>query len=438
MNDPNPNPLDPRPVRDDPEELCESPAASRREFFDRSKQALAALALSSPMWLPKRSQAVTAGGNGDIMVYIFLRGGMDGMSLVVPYGDPDYYNLRPTLSLPPPGSGTSGDAIDLDGYFGLSPIAAKLLTPYNDGALAFIPAAGSTNDTRSHFDAMKYMEFGNPDQNTLSDRSGYLGRYMAAKGGAANLRGMSVEYTLPYALYESPGTIPVPDPANFPFPGNANTLDLRRSKIENMYGATSDPLKTAGESGLATIDLLDTIDFENYQTSNGAEYGESFIGQRLRKVAAMVKASVGVETYSLDVNGWDTHDTQGNLSGTYADLMGGLSEALEAFYLDMQSYLDGITLCVITEFGRTASENGSSGTDHGRASTTMVMGGNVQGGQIHGTWPTLAPPQLDLGDLAVTTDYRDVMWEILSKRMGATDLASVFPNHTFMDPHIIS
>jgi len=432
----------PFPFSPDPEcRLCESKSSFRREFLDRSRRAMGALALlGSPLFLTRRAAAAKPSGSGsDTLVYVFLRGGMDGLSFVAPYGDPDYYVLRPTLSLPPPGSGGNGALTDLDGFFGLTPVASPLLTPWTDGALAFVQAAGSTNDSRSHFDAMKFMEFGDPDSGISSKQKGWLSRYLEGVGGGGEtLRGMAVDYTLPYALFEAPETIPVWDPTNFPFPGDQNTAALRRQKIENMYDIASDPLYTAGRSGLAAIDMLDLIDFENYSEENGADYGESTIGKNLRSIAAMIKADAGIETFSVDVDGWDTLDTQGNLDGTFAGLMNGLATGMEAFYLDMQARLDSVTLVVVTEFGRTGSENGSSGTDHGRASCMMVMGGNVNGGQVVHNWPGLAQDKLDLGDLAVTIDYRDVMWEILSKRMGGGALDSVFPGHTFSDHNILS
>ena len=423
------------PPRSSDGPLCESDAASRREFLSRSKLAMAALAMGLPAVLQRKASAAAGSSGGDTLVYIFLRGGMDGLSLLAPYTETEYYNLRPVLALPPPGSGKPGEVIDIDGFFGLNPAAVPLLTPYYDGKLAFVHASGSTNKTRSHFDAMKFLEFGIPDHDLLDERVGFLARHLESKGGNSAVRGVAVDYTLPYAFFGAPKTLPARDPANFQLPGSPGTLEWRREALDAMYQVAQEPLKTAGKGALDAIDLLELVDFENYVPEFGAQYVDDDFGRRLRNTAAVLKADLGIEVLSLDIDGWDHHNAQGPVIGIYADMISSLATNLEAFYKDLTNVLGRVTIAVVTEFGRTAAENVSTGTDHGRASVITLMGGNVNGGKIYHNWPGMTDNDLDEGDLAVTVDYRDILGEILVERMGTPDLDAVFPGHVpnFLD-----
>lgn len=406
---------------------------SRRGFLGVSRLAAAA-ALTAPAWLPRIVLARDYGSR-DALVVVFLRGAIDGLSAIVPYGDVNYYSptLRPSLVVPPPGD--AGGATDLDGFFGLSPAMAPLLTAYESGQLAIVHATGSPDPSRSHFDAFKIMEYGTPLQ-PLTLTTGWLGRHILSVPplGDGLLRAVAVSNLVPKTLAGAPATVPVPDPANYGFPGVPFTAEARREALVSSYASAQEPLASASVSTLDTIDLLATIDFENYKPSGGAAYQpNSPFHNALKSTAALLKADIGVEAITIDKGGWDTHSAQGNLSGQMFNLMDDLSSGLAAFHLDIQSKMGEMTLVLMSEFGRRADQNGSAGTDHGHGSIMMAMGGNISGGQVLATdWttenPLLHPDLLHQGDsLSVTIDYRDVISEVLERRVGNTDLATVFP-----------
>lgn len=407
-------------------------ALSRRSFLARSGLMTAA-GISSPAWLPKVALGRPGGGGPrDVMVHVFLRGGTDGLSFVVPYGDANLYTARPNLAVQPPGP--PDGAIDLDGFFGLNPNAQPLMSAYGAGHLAFVHAAGSTDPTRSHFDAMKAMEGGVPGQPLTNVKTGWLGRHLADTDpvGTGLLRGIALEDLMPLHLTGADGTLPVSDPGNFDFPGRPSTAAERRQAAETMYLTAEEPLAGAALSTFATIDLLAAIDFAGYASSGAIPYPNSQFGQQLRAAAALVKAGIDLEAVGIDYGGWDHHAVQGPIVGIMATLLSDLTGSLEAFYLDMvaDAYIDGIVVLLMSEFGRRVAENVSLGTDHGHGNAMLAIGGHIAGGQIFGSWPGLAPAQLDDGDLQITTDYRDVVSEILVNRMGNADVGNVFPGHT--------
>jgi uncharacterized protein (DUF1501 family) len=225
--------------------------------------------------------------------------------------------------------------------------------------------------------------------------------------------------------------LPIADFANFAFPGNPATVVARVQKLTSMYAATPAPVGPAALNTFDAIDLMATIDFAGYAPSNGAQYPNTQLGSRLREIAALIKADIGVETINVDFHSWDLHAQLGPLDGNMAIMLDELSRSLEAFYLDMGSGIDGVSLVCLSEFGRRVEENSSLGLDHGHGAVMILMGGHMQGGQVFADWPGLAPAQLDQGDLAVTIDYRDILGEILTRRLGATDLTTIFPQHSF-------
>ena len=410
---------------------------SRRGFLARSGLVTAA-GFTAPAWLPKVALGRGGGGSRDVMVHVFLRGAIDGLSVIVPHQDGFLYSARPNLAVPQPGR-TDG-AVDLDGFFGLNPNAAPLMTPYSNGHLAVMHAAGSTDPTRSHFDGMKGMEGGVPEQSLTNVKTGWLGRHLAGTNptGDGLLRGMALEDLMPLNLTGSEGTIPVSDPTNFEFPGRPSTSAFRRQTVEDMYATADEPLGGAAISTFATIDLLETIDFDNYVPEGGAVYPGSVFGQKLRATAALIKADIDVEAISIDYGGWDHHNSQGPIDGILSILLNDLTTSLEAFYLDMLpgGHIDSLITLLMSEFGRRVEENVSLGTDHGHGNMMLAFGGGINGGQVIANWPGLAPGQLDDGDLQVTTDYRDVVSEILTNRMGNTDIESIFPGHTPVFPGV--
>ncbi|MEM1450436.1 MAG: DUF1501 domain-containing protein [Planctomycetota bacterium] len=398
---------------------------SRRKFLGA-----AAAAGVAPVVLPRMAFASGGGTPRPTLVGIFLRGAIDGLSFVVPYGDSDLYAARPGLAVAPPGA-TDG-AVDLDGFFGLNPNAADLIPAYQSGALAFVQACGSTDPSRSHFSAMRTMETGTPDDPQSNEVSGWLARHLQSVSptGAGDLRAISVDDLVPRVLALAPNTLPIPDPSNFEFPGNPTTAADRRAAIQDAYAATIPPLAPAAASSLAGIDLLGSVDFTGYVPANGAVYPNSPFGQALQSIATLIKAGVGLEVAHYDYGGWDHHNNQGPITGTLANMLSDLSAGLNAFYLDMQSMEDRYLLYAKSEFGRRVAQNGNLGTDHGSGGVMLTMGNRVVGGQVHGAWPTLAPGQLDQGDLRVETDYRDVIAEILDVGLGGTDLPYVFAGHS--------
>ncbi|MEL6430481.1 MAG: DUF1501 domain-containing protein [Planctomycetota bacterium] len=400
----------------------------------RRRRGAAALA-SSAAALPR---VAFAGGGGaparDVLVFWFLRGGMDGLSLCPPYADPDYVSMRGPLAVPPPGA--LGGALDLDGTFGLHPAAAALLPAYQAGDVAFVQGAGSTDPTRSHFDAMKLIEGGVPNQGASAVETGWLGRHVAAMPPAqpgALLRAAALDDVFPLTLAGAPQSLAIPKLAEFDLDGYGSTRALRQSRLRTMYEAIDGPLAAGALSTLDNIDALSSIDFDGYAPSGGAVYPDSTLGEAFRNTAALIKADRGVEVVEIDKGGWDHHDNQGVGAGRFFDMIGELCQSLGALHADLGSLMGSVTVACMTEFGRRVDANGSAGTDHGRASCMVLMGGNVVGGRVVRDWIGLGPAALDDLAVPVRIDYRDVLAELLTDRMGDPAAASRFPNHAPTD-----
>jgi len=395
---------------------------NRRDFLRFS--GFAAAALAAPAWLPRVAFAQGA-GNRDILISIFLRGGADGLSLCVPHGDDGYYSARPSESIPRPGAG-EGKAIDLDGFFGLPPAMQSLYPVYEAGDLAIVHACGLTNSSRSHFDAQLFMETGDTGDTLAS--SGWLGRHLLNTGPLdpdAVLRAIAVSPSLQRTLAGGPATLPVPDPGAFSFGGDDDRLPI----LQALYAETAEPLRSASANTFRTLAALEAIDYDNYTPAGGAAYPNHEFGAGMRSVAALIKANIGVEAFAIDLGGWDTHADQGARNGGMARQMRALAESLAAFHTDLiQSATRNVVITVMSEFGRNVKENASQGTDHGYGGAMLVLGGNINGGKVYGNWPGLAPGQLfEDQDLDITTDYRNVLAEILQKRASTGSLAAVFP-----------
>jgi uncharacterized protein (DUF1501 family) len=413
----------------------ESRAASG---FTRRQVLGGATALAGAALLGAKTAALPLrpGGGGSarpVLVQVFLRGAMDGLTTVVPHGDPDYYSARPNVAVPPPGEWNG--ALDLDGFFGLAPAAAPLSTPYANGHLAFVHATGSPALTRSHSEANRYMEIGDPGlpPGTLSDS--WIARYLGATASQTTgvLRGVGAGFVLPLSLRGAEQSVLAPLPENVLFPGAAGTAGLRAALLAQAYGAVAAPVGPAGLDTLASVALLSAVDFPGYVPANGAVYPDTALGEQLCSVATLIKADIGVEVITLDHHGWDLHADLGPATGTMATLLDDLARSLHAFYVDLGAMLDRCVLVCMTEFGRRVAENSSLGLDHGTGSAMLVMGTGIQGGRVVSDWPGLAPTALDQGGLAITIDYRDVLGEILDRRFGV-DPAAIFPQHVFT-PH---
>lgn len=362
----------------------------------------------------------------DVLVLVFLRGGADTLSLVVPYQDPDYHAVRPTL-----GIGAS-DVDDLDGTFGLCRTASALLPHYQAGELAIVQAVGSVHPTRSHFEAMWRIEQAAVSGGAVGD--GWLARHLNATPAAsssATARALAVDKTLPDALRGSPETMAAQSLADLRLGGPQGTKAGRGALLRAMLRDTPAPDGPRGETSLELLEALDSVDFETRPVNGGAQYPAHPFGRALYETATLVQADVGVEAIEVDFGGWDHHTFAGPLSGDLADHARTLAEGLSAFRADLGTTMDRVTVMVMSEFGRRVDENGGGGFDHGRGGLAMVMGGaQVNGGQLYGSWPGLAPHQLDDEAIAVTTDIRDVIAEVLVKRMGTASLGAALPGHS--------
>jgi uncharacterized protein (DUF1501 family) len=404
---------------------------SRREFVSRTTAT--AIALSVPAWLPRVTYAQTDSSDRDVLVSIFLRGGADGLTLVPPFGEAAYYSLRPTIAIPRPDSGSATPALSLDGFFGLPTAMAALIPAFQSRQLLIVHATGSTDPSRSHFDAQFFMEVGKPgDKNIVT---GWLGRHLASRSPAkanAALRGLGFAFGLPQTLVGAPDTLPIPDPSNFGLSGNSSTRAARLNWLGNAYLTEQDPLKTAAANTQRTITTLSALNIGAYVPAGGAVYPNGGFGTAMRSTGALIRADMGIEAVQIDVGGWDTHSAQGPLNGGMAATMTQLAQGLGAFHADMNASgkMSRLTVVVMSEFGRNAKENGSQGTDHGHGNVMFVMGGAVNGGRVMANWPGLNAGQLYQNqDLNVTIDYRDILAEVVLRRLGNTNLDLVFPSY---------
>jgi uncharacterized protein (DUF1501 family) len=401
---------------------------SRRYFLKSGGIAMLGMA-ALPSFL-QRAVAGTPSANKKKMVVLFQRGAMDGLNVVVPFGEPNYYRMRPTIAIPPPSrnaaAGTS--VLDLDGFFGLHPSLEPLLPMFRNGQLAIVQAVGSPDPTRSHFDAQDYMESGTPGLKATDD--GWLNRAMQSmpEPQATPFRAVAFGPYLPRTLQGTASAIAIPDLKQFKMNGPQQTVE---GGFEAMYSQTVDmAMRGVGNETFTAVDQLKKINPDKYAPANGAEYPKGRFGQSLQEIAELFKADVGLEVAFLDSGGWDNHVNEGAATGQLANLLKDLAQGIAAFHQDMGDQMEDIVFVSMSEFGRTARENGNRGTDHGHANCMFVMGGAVKGGRVYSKWPGLDDAQLNQGrDLAVTTDYRGVLGEIIYKHLGDRDLAKVFPGY---------
>ena len=400
---------------------------SRRIFLKNSALALCGVG-SIPSWLTRAVYAAEAPmQHKKVLVVIFQRGAVDGLNVVIPHAENAYYALRPTIAIPRPDR-TETSAIDLDGRFGLHP-ALRSLKPFWDARhLAIVEAVGSPDPTRSHFDAQDYMESGTPGLKITAD--GWLNRALCREPRPSPIRAVSLSPDLPLTLRGVNEALAV---------GSIQDFQIRDAQaantFESLYGSSSDKvLNGTARETFEAIRLLRSINGSSYTPANQARYPNGRLGQSLQQIARMIKADVGLEVAFTDVGGWDTHVNEVGAQphlGHLANLLRGLGDALAAFSLDMGDRMADITLVTMSEFGRTAKENGGRGTDHGHANAMLVLGGSVRGGKVYGDWPGLEPDQLYEGrDLNVTTDFRTVLAELVAKQLGNRELRSVFPGFT--------
>jgi uncharacterized protein (DUF1501 family) len=405
---------------------------SRRVFLKGSALAMFGVG-SMPAWLSRSLYAAdTAEGRKKILVAIFQRGAVDGLNMVVPFGEPRYYQLRPSIAIPKP-DGTTNSAIDLDGFFGLHPALAPLKPLFDAQHLAIVDAVGSPDPTRSHFDAQDYMESGTPGYKGAAD--GWLNRALLNQNGpkqsgpASPLRAVSLGDTLARTLRGHNDAVAVRNLNDFQVhdPSGAATF-------ESMYENSLDTmLHGTGKETFNAVKIMQSIQKQTYVPANDAKYPNGGFGKSLQQIAQLIKANVGVEVAFADIGGWDTHvnETGGQpTNGQLANNLTQFGQALAAFYQDLGDRMEDVTLVTMSEFGRTVKENGDRGTDHGHANVMFVLGGDVRGGKIYGDWPGLQDEQLyDGRDLALTTDFRDVLSELVARHLGNSNLKSVFPGY---------
>jgi uncharacterized protein (DUF1501 family) len=416
----------------------------RRVFMKSGAMALATMGLS-PTFLRKtvfaqdllKGAALNGNARGKVMIVLFQRGAADALNVVVPHGEPAYYAMRPTIAVPRPVSGSAATAIDLDGFFGLHPALAPFKRLWDDGILAPVHAVGSPSNTRSHFDAQDYMESGTPDNK--GTRDGWLNRYLAVKGtcdecklgdphaGAKPSAFQAVAMTpqTPRILEGPAATVAMNSLDEFTIRTNGSQAD----RIEALYRTgNADVVHAAGGEMFEAIKILKSANPQQYVPENGADYPRSPFGQHLKQIAQLIKANVGLEIAFADVGGWDTHVNQGGATGQLAGRLDDFSKSIAALVEDLGARMSDVTILTMSEFGRTAHQNGNGGTDHGHATSMFVIGGDVKGRKVHGKWPGLEPEQLNEGrDLALTTDFRSVFSEVAFKHLGAAKMDAVFP-----------
>ncbi len=417
----------------------DSAAVSRRRVLLGA--GLAAVAWAARSATALADVAVTRGQRepqGDVLVTLFLRGGADGLNIVVPHAEDGYHRLRPSIGLAAPKdykAPLKERVIDLDGFFGLHPSMAALAPLFHEGRLAAVHACGSMDQTRSHFEAMATMERG-LGNNATGTASGWIARHLSATQGAnlSPLRAVALSSVMPDSLRGATDATAVSSLADFRLylpdgHGDAPVDDLHQA-LKEFYGSGNDAIAHAGRETLAVLDTLNRIDPAHYKPANGAAYPNTEVGNGFKQVACLIKGRVGLEVACLDRGGWDTHVAQGSTAGLLAPQLEDISRSIAAFSQDLGAEMKCVTMVVMTEFGRRAYENQGLGTDHGRGSVMLLAGGGVVGGKVHARWPGLEEHQLEQpGDLKVTTDYRDVLAEILSKRVHNHNLAAVFPDY---------
>ena len=368
-------------------------------------------------------------GKKKVLVTIFQRGAVDGLNMVVPFGDSQYYSLRRSIALPAPGK-TDG-AIDLDGYFGLHPSMGTLEKFWKSKQLAVIHSAGSPDNTRSHFDAQDYMESGTPG--VKSTRDGWLNRTMqaTAKKDDSPFRAVAMTQALPRSLYGRAQSVAMTNLADFTVKAGIYTQEMKGG-FEGLYQQqVNDNLGGTGQETFEAVNYLKAANPAQYKPENGAVYPNSQLGQSLRQIAQLIKAGVGLEAAFAESQGWDTHLNQGGARGQMANLLRDFSSSIAAFGTDLGTLMDDVVVLTMSEFGRTARENGSRGTDHGHGNAMLVLGNSVKGGKVYGDWKGLKNDQLNEGrDLAVTTDFRDVFAETAGKHLRVKDLNTLFPKYS--------
>jgi uncharacterized protein (DUF1501 family) len=397
---------------------------TRRVFLRSSALAVVGTA-AVPSFLTRAAYgSVEPGTHAKRLVVIFQRGAADGLNIVVPHVERAYYALRPTINIP------RNQVLDLDGFFGLHPSLASLQPLWSQRHLAIVHAAGSPDPTRSHFDAQDFMESGTPGLKATTD--GWLNRTLRSLPGReakSSFRAIALGPALPRILTGAEPAVAVNNISEFRVGGPSPHATPIASTFEAMYDQSVDSvLHGAAQETFEAVKMLKSADPAKYTPAAGANYPRGRFGDSLRQLAQLIKANLGVQVAFADIDGWDHHVNEGSIQGQIANVLREFSQSLSAFWIDLGDLAEETVIVTMSEFGRTARENGNRGTDHGHANVMFVMGGPVKGGRVYGTWPGLDQSQLYEGrDLAVTTDFRRVLGEAVSRHLGNDRLDQVFP-----------
>jgi uncharacterized protein (DUF1501 family) len=394
---------------------------TRRTFIKNGAIAVVGTA-AVPSFLTRAAFGVANSTSNKRLVVIFQRGAADGLNIVIPHAEPSYFTMRPSIAIP------RNQVIDLNGFFGLHPAMTSFKPLWDQGHLAIVHAAGSPDTTRSHFDAQDYMESGTPGVKSTSD--GWLNRTLQSEVAADTpFRAVALGTSLPRILSGKASAVAVSNVNGFSIAnGNPAAVPLGNT-FEAMYAQSVDSvLHGTGNETFEAVKMLKSADPQRYTPAAGANYPKGRFGDALRQTAQLIKANLGVQIAFTDIGGWDHHVNEGSTEGQLANVLRDFSQSIAAFWTDLGPLGEETVIATMSEFGRTARENGNRGTDHGHANVMFLLGGPVKGGRVYGQWPGLDPAQLNEGrDLALTTDFRRVLGEAVSKHLGNAQLGTVFP-----------
>jgi uncharacterized protein (DUF1501 family) len=400
---------------------------TRRAFMKGGAMALIGTS-AVPAFLKQTvlAQTTSAQAQGKKLVVIFQRGAADGLNIVIPHAESNYYQLRPAIAVP------KNQLIDLDGFFGLHPAMQSFKPLFDQGHLAMVHAAGSPDTTRSHFDAQDFMESGTPGVKATSD--GWLNRALQSEDlhraqSHTAFRAVALGAQVPRTLDGKVAAVAVNQVQDFSIAGKTPNAAPISSAFEAMYADSADAvLHGTGKETFEAVRMLKATDPAHYKPSPTANYPNGAFGGNMKQIAQLLKANLGVEAAFTDIGGWDTHQNQGSVNGQLANSLRSFSQGISAFWADMGDDAENVVLVTMSEFGRTVQQNGTGGTDHGHANVMFVLGGSVRGGKVYGKWPGMATEQLYQGrDLAITTDFRQVLGEAAFNALGARNLELVFP-----------
>ena len=398
---------------------------TRRVFLKNTGMAMVTLGFA-PSFLARTVEA--AGARRKLLIAVFQRGAVDGLNMIVPFGEAEYYRVRPTIAIAKPGSG-DGAAVDLNGFFGLHPRMAPLKSLWDNRSLAIVHASGSPDSTRSHFDAQDYMESATPGVKSTKD--GWLNRYLqVAHEAETPLTAVAMTRQMPRSLQGRAPALAMGSVGEF---GVRGGMDARDS-FESAYASAADQVLkgTANDAFNAMRTLSSAAAGRQYRPANGATYPRTPFGQALQEIARLAKADVGLEVAFAESGQWDHHVNEGGATGQIANRLADFAGGLAALAQDLDDRMAETIILTMSEFGRAVAENGNRGTDHGHGNAMMLIGGGVKGGEIYGEWPGLKTEQRFEGrDLKITTDFRDVFGEVVMRHLGASEAtaAKVFPGY---------